>query len=111
MSYPRPREKLGLFSVEFVVGQESGVPKLTEFLDLVSYNISGRSRRNGVTGRLVTKAFEVCDNVVEEIFGLKGLEFEITGGPEKQIFSITESGWIVKGVLEKYKYLSFVDAG
>ena len=25
----------------------------------------------------VTKAFEVCDNVVEEIFGLKGLEFEI----------------------------------
>ena len=38
---------------------------------------SSNSRRNGVAGRLVTKAFEVCDNVVEEIFGLEGLEFEI----------------------------------
>ena len=36
-----------------------------------------RSSNSGVAGRLVTKAFEVCDNVVEEIFGLKGLEFEL----------------------------------
>jgi hypothetical protein len=42
-----------------------------------SSSANQRSSNSGVAGRLVTKAFEVCDNVVEEIFGLKGLEFEI----------------------------------
>ncbi len=38
---------------------------------------------------------------------VRGHEFEITGGVEKQIVSITNGGWVVKAVLEKYKYLSF----
>lgn len=39
---------------------------------------------------------------------VQGHEVEITGGPEKQIISVTNDGWLIKGLLEKYKYLSFV---
>jgi hypothetical protein len=42
---------------------------------------------------------------------VSGKEVEISGGVEKQIVSVTTQGFVVKVVLEKYKFLSLMESG